>query len=171
LVAVNLSPVQLEREDFLDRMDEIFERTGISTANIEFEITESALLRHTDTVDKTLEALRARGIQLAIDDFGTGYSSLSYLDKLPVQVLKIDRSFVNALVENNQTNSNAGEIVRATIALAHNLGMKVVAEGIETDQQLKLLKSFDCDFGQGYFFAKPLPPTDATTLLKKIRQL
>lgn len=171
LVAVNLSPVQLEREDFLERMDEIFQRTGIAPTNIEFEITESALLRHTDTVDKTLEALRARGIQLAIDDFGTGYSSLSYLDKLPVQVLKIDRSFVNALVENNQTNSNASEIVRATIALAHNLGMRVVAEGIETDQQLKLLKSFDCDFGQGYFFARPLAPADATTLLKKIRQL
>jgi diguanylate cyclase (GGDEF) domain len=170
LVAVNLSPVQLEREDFLERMDEIFQRTGIAPANIEFEITESALLRHTDTVDKTLEALRARGIQLAIDDFGTGYSSLSYLDKLPVQVLKIDRSFVNALVENNQTNSNASEIVRATIALAHNLGMTVVAEGIETDQQLKLLKSFGCDFGQGYFFARPLAPADATTLLQKVRQ-
>lgn len=170
LIAVNLSPVQLEREDFLPRMDEIFQRTGVAAANIEFEITESALLRHTDTVDKTLEALRARGIRLAIDDFGTGYSSLSYLDKLPVQVLKIDRSFVNALVENNQTNTNASEIVRATIALAHNLGMAVVAEGIETDQQLKLLKSFGCDFGQGYFFARPLAPADATALLQKIRQ-
>ncbi len=170
LIAVNLSPLQLEREDFLPRMDEIFQRTGIAPTNIEFEITESALLRHTDTVDKTLEALRERGIRLAIDDFGTGYSSLSYLDKLPVQVLKIDRSFVNALVENNQTNTNASEIVRATIALAHNLGMTVVAEGIETDQQLKLLKSFGCDFGQGYFFAKPLAPADATVLLQKIRQ-
>ena len=170
LIAVNLSPLQLEREDFLPRMDEIFQRTGIAPTNIEFEITESALLRHTDTVDKTLEALRERGIRLAIDDFGTGYSSLSYLDKLPVQVLKIDRSFVNALVENNQTNTNASEIVRATIALAHNLGMTVVAEGIETDQQLKLLKSFGCDFGQGYFFARPLAPADATALLQKIRQ-
>lgn len=170
IIAVNLSPVQLEREDFLTSMDEIFQRTGVNPAHIEFEITESALLRHTDTVDETLEALRQRGIKLAIDDFGTGYSSLSYLDKLPVQVLKIDRSFVNALVENNQTNRNTGEIVRATIALAHNLGMAVIAEGIETEQQLQLLKSYECDFGQGYFFAKPLAPNDATTLLQGIRQ-
>lgn len=169
-IAVNLSPVQLEREDFLDRMDEIFQRTGVSPTNIEFEITESALLRHTDTVDDTLEALRQRGIKLAIDDFGTGYSSLSYLDKLPVQVLKIDRSFVNALIENEQTNSNTSEIVRATIALAHNLGMAVVAEGIETAQQLALLQSYGCDYGQGYFFARPLPSADATALLQKVLQ-
>lgn len=169
-IAVNLSPVQLEREDFLDRMDAIFQRTGISPTNIEFEITESALLRHTDTVDGTLEALRRRGIRLAIDDFGTGYSSLSYLDKLPVQVLKIDRSFVNALIENEQTNTSTSEIVRATIALAHNLGMSVVAEGIETAQQLALLKSYGCDYGQGYFFARPLPAVDATELLHKTRR-
>lgn len=169
-IAVNLSPVQLEREDFLDCMDEIFLRTGVSPTNIEFEITESALLRHTDTVDETLEALRRRGIRLAIDDFGTGYSSLSYLDKLPVQVLKIDRSFVNALIENEQTNTNTSEIVRATIALAHNLGMSVVAEGIETAQQLALLKSYGCDYGQGYFFARPLPPADATAILEKVLQ-
>jgi EAL domain-containing protein (putative c-di-GMP-specific phosphodiesterase class I) len=170
IIAVNLSPVQLEREDFLDRMDDIFQRTGVSPTNIEFEITESALLRHTDTVDETLDALRQRGIRLAIDDFGTGYSSLSYLDKLPVQVLKIDRSFVNALIENEQTNNNTSEIVRATIALAHNLGMTVVAEGIETAQQLALLQSYGCDFGQGYFFARPMPPVDATALMEKNRQ-
>lgn len=169
-IAVNLSPVQLEREDFLERIDEIFQRIGVSPTNIEFEITESALLRHTDTVDDTLDALRQRGIKLAIDDFGTGYSSLSYLDKLPVQVLKIDRSFVNALIENEQTNTNTSEIVRATIALAHNLGMSVVAEGIETAQQLALLKSYGCDYGQGYFFARPLPPVEATALLQKYRQ-
>lgn len=169
-IAVNLSPVQLEREDFLSRLDEIFRRTGVSPANVEFEITESALLRHTDTVDETLEALRRRGIRLAIDDFGTGYSSLSYLDTLPVQVLKIDRSFVNALIEKDQTNSSTSEIVRATIALAHNLGMAVVAEGIETEQQLALLQSYGCDFGQGYFFARPMPAESATALLQQARQ-
>lgn len=167
VIAVNLSPIQLEREDFLDCLDEIFLRTGVNTENIEFEITESALLRHTETVNDTLEALRKRGIKLAIDDFGTGYSSLSYLDTLPVQVLKIDRSFVNALTKNNQTNNNVSEIVRATIALAHNLGMSVVAEGIETEQQLKLLQSYDCDFGQGYFFARPMSPADATEMMLK----
>lgn len=170
VVAVNLSPVQLEREDFLEAMDKVFQSTGVDPAHIEFEITESALLRHTNTVDETLEALRQRGINLAIDDFGTGYSSLSYLDKLPVQVLKIDRSFVNALTETSKTNSNANEIVRATIVLAHNLGMSVVAEGIETQQQLSLLQSFGCDYGQGYFFARPMTPADATALLQTLRQ-
>jgi diguanylate cyclase (GGDEF)-like protein len=166
VIAVNLSPVQLEREDFLEAIDQIFQNTGVDPAQIEFEITESALLRHTDTVNETLEALRHRGINLAIDDFGTGYSSLSYLDKLPVQVLKIDRSFVNALTENSKANSNANEIVRATIILAHNLGMSVVAEGIETQQQLSLLQSYGCDYGQGYFFARPMTPADATALLQ-----
>ncbi len=162
-IAVNLSPVQLERIDFLDRVDDIFRATGVEPGLIEFEITETALMGHTDTTENVLEGLRERGIKLAIDDFGTGYSSLSYLDKLPVQVLKIDRSFVNALTETNGRNSTS-EIIRSTITLAHNLGMSVVAEGIETQQQLQTLQSYGCDCGQGYFIARPMPPTDATTL-------
>ncbi len=163
-IAVNLSPVQLEHVDLLEHIDEVFRRTGVSRSNIKFEITESALLKHTDTVDGLLESLRERGIELAIDDFGTGYSSLSYLDKLPVQVLKIDRTFVNALTE-TRNNSGAHEIVRATISLAHNLNMRVVAEGIETQDQLDALHSYGCDYGQGYFIARPMSPEDAAVFL------
>lgn len=161
-ISVNLSPIQMERPDFLDRVDDVITRSGINPDQIKFEITETALLQHTDTVDDILESLRERKIELAIDDFGTGYSSLSYLDKLPVQVLKIDRSFVNALTENK---NSAHEIVRATISLAHNLSMRIVAEGIETQQQMEILKSYGCDYGQGYFIAKPLSPENATALL------
>lgn len=164
-IAVNLSPLQLEHSDFLARADEIFASTGVARDRIKFEITESALMKHTDTVDGLLESLRERGIELAIDDFGTGYSSLSYLDKLPVQLLKIDRSFVNALTDSKGATSGAHEIVRATISLAHNLNMRVVAEGIETAEQLQALKSYGCDYGQGYFIARPLSPEDATQFL------
>src|SRR5690606_15148662 len=108
-------------------------------------------MKHTDTVDRVLESLRERGIELAIDDFGTGYSSLSYLDKLPVQILKVDRSFVNGLTQPGGRTDSAQEIVRATISLAHNLQMRVVAEGIETAEQLQALNSYGCDYGQGYF--------------------
>src|SRR5690606_9602261 len=139
--------------------------TGADRRHIKFEITESALMKHTDTVDRVLESLRSRGIELAIDDFGTGYSSLSYLDKLPVQVLKVDRSFVNGLTQPGGKNGSAHEIVRATISLAHNLQMRVVAEGIETDEQLQSLSHYGCDYGQGYFIARPLTPEDATQFL------
>ncbi len=165
-IAVNLSPVQLEHVDLLEHIDEVFRRTGVNRNSIKFEITESALLKHTDTVDGLLESLRERGIELAIDDFGTGYSSLSYLDKLPVQVLKIDRTFVNALTEARNSNGGAHEIVRATISLAHNLNMRVVAEGIETQDQLDALSAYGCDYGQGYFIARPMSPEDAAVFLK-----
>lgn len=168
-IAVNLSPVQLGQADLLQRIDNIFETTGIRQNQIKLEITESALMKHTDVVDQLLESLRERGIELAIDDFGTGYSSLSYLDKLPVQVLKIDRAFVNALFETEDDNDSAHEIVRATISLAHNLKMRVVAEGIETEEQMEALALYGCDYGQGYKIARPLPPDDATAFLRNSR--
>jgi len=166
-IAVNLSAVQLGQADLLQRIDAIFERTEIDMRKIKFEITESALMKHTDTVDMLLESLRERGIELAIDDFGTGYSSLSYLDRLPVQVLKIDRAFVNALFDSNDDNDGAHEIVRATISLAHNLNMRVVAEGIETEEQMDALASYSCDYAQGYMIARPLPPGEATQYLQR----
>lgn len=164
-IAVNLSPIQLERMDLLEKFEDIFEATGVDRRYIKFEITESALMKHTDTVDRMLESLRNRGIELAIDDFGTGYSSLSYLDKLPVQILKVDRSFVNGLTQSGGNTDSAHEIVRATISLAHNLKMRVVAEGIETAEQLQALNNYGCDYGQGYFIARPLTPEDATQFL------
>lgn len=164
-ISVNLSPVQLGQSDLLQKIDEIFAKTGVEREKIKFEITESALMKNTDTVDQLLEGLRERGIELAIDDFGTGYSSLSYLDKLPVQVLKIDRAFVNALFDSENENGGAHEIVRATISLAHNLKMRVVAEGIETQEQMDALSAYGCDFGQGYMIARPLSAADATDFL------
>lgn len=165
IMSVNLSPVQLESADFLTSIKRILEDTGADPRYIKFEITETALLRHTDTADNILDALRELGIVLAIDDFGTGYSSLAYLDKLPVQVLKIDRSFTNGLCQGENQCGGASEIVKATIALAHNLNMQVVAEGIETEEQLELLDSYGCDYGQGYFIARPMPAADAKNFL------
>jgi EAL domain-containing protein (putative c-di-GMP-specific phosphodiesterase class I) len=104
------------------------------------------------------------GIEFAIDDFGTGYSSLAYLEQLPVQFLKIDRMFVNAITASTAENDNASEIVRAMVSLAHNLNIKVVAEGIETQEQYQVLNKMDCDLGQGFLFSKPLDATSATQL-------
>lgn len=165
-ISVNLSPLQLGQVDLLQRIDEVFEETHAPHDKIRFEITESALMQNTDTVEMLLEGLRQRGLDLAIDDFGTGYSSLAYLDRLPVQQLKIDRAFVNAL-ESNQETGNAHEIVRATINLAHNLKMRVVAEGIETSEQLNTLEQYNCDYGQGFFIAKPMIASDAREFLIK----
>jgi EAL domain-containing protein (putative c-di-GMP-specific phosphodiesterase class I) len=110
-----------------------------------------------------LSELRALGVQVQIDDFGTGYSSLGYLQKLPIDTLKIDRTFVSRI----GNNGNGAEIVQTILALAHDLGMKVVAEGIETDEQLSKLKSMACEYGQGYLFTKPIDSQMASTLLAK----
>ncbi|WP_028875967.1 EAL domain-containing protein [Teredinibacter turnerae] len=165
-IAVNLSPLQMRQADLLSRIDDVFRETGASPDKIRFEITESALMENTDTVDMLLEGLRERGIELAIDDFGTGYSSLSYLDRLPVQQLKIDRAFVTALVHNKNDTGNANEIVRATINLAHTLNMRVVAEGIETEEQRDILASYSCDYGQGYLISAPMDAVEATSYLR-----
>ena len=164
-IAVNLSPLQLDQPQLIQKIDKVFKEHGVQGHNIKLEITESALMENTETVDQLLGALRERGIELAIDDFGTGYSSLSYLGKLPVQVLKIDRSFVDALCIPGEESSNAEEIIKATISLAHNLNIEVVAEGIETEEQMAMLKRCGCDYGQGFFIAPPLSASDATDFL------
>lgn len=163
-IAVNISALQLSQENLIENIDEILLESGIDSRLLKLEITESSLMENTDSMNKMLDALRARGIELAIDDFGTGYSSLSYLDKLPVQVLKIDRSFVDAMIDKDGSGG-AAEIVRATISLAHNLNLQVVAEGIETQAQYDRLKSYGCDFGQGYLMSKPLSRNNATAYM------
>lgn len=159
-MSVNLSALQLSQPDLIERIDGILHESKIDSHLLKLEITESSLMENTASVNKILDALCSRGIELAIDDFGTGYSSLSYLDTLPVQVLKIDRSFVDALT-NKTGHSGAGEIVQATISLAHNLNLKVVAEGIETQDQYDILNGYGCDFGQGYLMSKPLSQSNA----------
>lgn len=156
-MSVNISTKQLRGGELIQQVSDILDHIGVSGDLLKLEITESALMENADTVCQTLESLNLLGIEFAIDDFGTGYSSLAYLEQLPVQFLKIDRMFVDAITANlSEKGGNASEIVRATVSLAHNLNIKVVAEGIETEQQRGVLEQFGCDLGQGFLFAKPL---------------
>jgi EAL domain-containing protein (putative c-di-GMP-specific phosphodiesterase class I) len=137
----------------------ILEETGLPPHLLELEITESVLM---DQTEAGTRALRALGVKLVLDDFGTGYSSLAYLKHLPLDTIKIDRSFLNGL-EADDANL---PIVQAVISLAHGLGIGVVAEGIETAAQLARLRTLDCDRGQGFYFARPMPAADVEPLLR-----
>ena len=152
-ISVNISGKHLVQPDFLEALTLIVAETGILPSNLTVELTESALVEHAEGASVVLGDLRALGVHVALDDFGIGYSSLNYLRRFPVETLKIDRSFVGA---QNGMLENA-EIVRAIIGLAHNLGISVVAEGVETEAQRALLAEFECDAAQGYYFAPPLP--------------
>ncbi|MBI5921309.1 MAG: EAL domain-containing protein [Betaproteobacteria bacterium] len=160
-VAVNLSAIQLESDSFVDSVKRILEETGASTDAIEFELTESMVLRNPERSVVTLNRLRQLGIRLALDDFGTGYSSLSYLKRLPIDTLKIDRSFIEGLPE----EADDAQIVRMIIALAKSVRLEVVAEGIETSAQRDLLTELSCEFLQGYLISKPLPAEEFRALL------
>ena len=152
-ISVNLSAKHFMQEDLLEQIDRLLSDTGLPGEALKIEITEGSLIRNEAAAIAILEALRTRQIELAIDDFGTGYSSLSYLYRFPVKTLKLDQSFICDL-ENPHTNQRA-EIVKTVIHLAHTLGMEVVAEGIETEQQTKILQDIGCDLGQGYWLAYP----------------
>ncbi|HLF96586.1 MAG TPA: EAL domain-containing protein [Methylococcaceae bacterium] len=154
-IAVNLSAKQLLADDFIADLDKILEETGVSPRWIELEITESVVMHDIDTATHRLRSIAGKGIRIAMDDFGTGYSSLSYLRKLPVQVLKIDRSFIRDYRDAGNTEVVA--LIKTVIALGHSLNMRVVAEGVETQQQLELLNAHACDEIQGYLLSRPLP--------------
>tara|TARA_R110001583_G_scaffold85458_2_gene223890 strand:- start:3026 stop:7765 length:4740 start_codon:yes stop_codon:yes gene_type:complete len=153
IMAVNLSSLQFEEEDFVEQLEETLKRVKLEPKWFELELTESLLLANIEQVVHKLKHLKQLGISIAIDDFGTGYSSLSYLKRLPIDKLKIDKSFIRELV----TDQKDAAITRAIIALAHQLGLKVIAEGVETISQATLLHKSLCDELQGYFFSKPLP--------------
>lgn len=159
-VAVNLSTVQLQQKDCHLRLAKILNKTGVDPALIELEITESMLLNNMKQTIKMLKKLRSLGMQIALDDFGTGYSSLTYLKHFPVNTLKIDRSFIQHVT----VDPDDASIVNGVIALAHSMGLKVVAEGIEEADQLRFLAASGCDYGQGYFFHTPV---DAETFTPK----
>ena len=159
-VSVNLSARQFSQSDLPDEVATVLAATGLPAGALELEITESALMDQTERGIAALTRLRALGVRLVLDDFGTGYSSLSYLRHLPLDTIKIDRSFV-AGVDQPADRS----IVEAVVALAHGLGIGVVAEGIETSDQLKVLRTIGCDVGQGFLFAAALPPDEATRLI------
>ncbi len=152
-VAVNLSPVQIRDRRLIDRVVAVLAETGIDPARVILELTEGVLIEDPHETLLRLEALRALGVRIALDDFGTGYSSLSYLQRFPFTQLKIDRAFVASL----GSTGNAGAIIQSIVTLGHALGMKVLAEGVETDEQRVLLRLAGCDEMQGFLFAKPRP--------------
>jgi diguanylate cyclase (GGDEF)-like protein len=158
-VDVNLSARQIDDPRIVRTVEEILSRTGLPPEYLTLEITESALMEDAASALSVLRALKEIGVQLAIDDFGTGYSSLSYLQRLPLDFLKVDQSFVEAL----GVNAEGEAIVCAVINLAHALGLKVVAEGVETTEQLEILRSFRCDMAQGFLFSRPLPAAEIVT--------
>ncbi len=164
-VSVNIVAQQLQRGHLLEDIDEALNTYHISGESLELEITESSLLENTDEVKYILEEIKKRHIHISLDDFGTGYSSLSYLTDFPIDVLKIDRSFVSKIGHSKQE-----AIVSAMIAMGKAMGMTIVAEGIETEHQLQYLRKLNCDIAQGFLFSKPLPQQDATRFLSEKMQ-
>jgi len=160
-MTVNLSARQFAQPDLIDQIRDILTETGVDPAYLKLEITESMVMDDFESAAAMLFQLRALGVRLSIDDFGTGYSSLTYLHRFPIDTLKIDRSFVNCMDKENM------EIVRTILMLAENLGMDAVAEGVETQEQLTLLRSLNCQNGQGYFFSKPLDVAGAEAIISE----
>jgi diguanylate cyclase (GGDEF)-like protein len=152
-VAINISPVQFRRKDFLENMVRILDEHNVSARYIELEITEGAVMDNVDQAIDMMQALHDAGFQLAMDDFGTGYSSLSYLKRFPIQKVKIDRSFISDLENDDDSKS----IARAIIQMSHSLGLDVLAEGVETEAQLRYLQDDKCDYVQGYYTGRPMP--------------
>jgi diguanylate cyclase (GGDEF)-like protein len=161
-MAVNLSPYHFIRAGLPQQIGEILSETGLDGRYLALEITERLLIQDLERAVTIAHKLKTMGIQLAIDDFGTGYSSLNYLRCLPIDCLKIDRSFVN----NITIDRDGAAIAAAIIAIAHNLKLEAIAEGVETEAQLALLKSQCCDALQGYYFSRPLPPREMANLLR-----
>ncbi|MFC4699632.1 EAL domain-containing protein [Glaciecola siphonariae] len=166
-IAINLSSNQLRNTQFLSLLDKTTSESGIDSRRIKLELTESLLIENSHQLETLYNCLQARHIDLAIDDFGTGYSSLAYLNNIPVQFLKIDRSFVAAIDNNSNelVDKNALKILKAIVSLGKSLGKQIVAEGIETELQLNYLKRFGCDMGQGFYLSRPLSKQAASDLL------
>ena len=164
-VAVNLSVKQLQQEELPEQVGLLMDQYELPRESIEFEITESMMMHDPDSAVATLSAFQHLGIAVSIDDFGTGYSSFGYLQHLPLDALKIDRIFIQRLFQEEKS----AEIVRAIISLAHNLNLKVIAEGVETRQQLEFLRDEGCDFAQGYLISRPIPADEMTQLLLEHR--
>ena len=165
-VNVNLSGRQFLQPDLIDRIKQTLEETELEAGNLRLEITEGVIMEDADAAVAKLKQLTELGVQLHLDDFGTGYSSLSHLHKLPTHTIKIDRSFVGRMTAGN----GEAEIVATIVALARSLGMRAAAEGLETDTQLQQLRSLDCDYGQGFFFSKPVDQQNAGQLIANDRR-
>ncbi len=162
-MSVNISSKQFSQDDFVERLASLLQSVNLRPGTLKLEITEGVIMEHADSVAEKLTAIKALGICLGIDDFGTGYSSLNYLNRFPVDMLKIDRSFVRQMGKNESL-----EIVKTIVNLAHNLRMEVVAEGVETADQVAGLKAMNCEYAQGYFFSKPLNQEDTGVFLSQL---
>jgi EAL domain-containing protein (putative c-di-GMP-specific phosphodiesterase class I) len=165
-VAVNLSPRQFAQGNLLENVAKTLRETGCNPTWLELEITEGMVMRDPENAVAVIQRLKDMGIHVAIDDFGTGYSSLAYLKRFPLDSLKIDRSFVMDIP------GDAGDvaITTAIIGMAHSLGLKVVAEGVETREQFDFLRAQGCDEMQGYYFSKPVPEDQAVALFRRARE-
>ncbi|OUS32498.1 hypothetical protein A9Q99_00025 [Gammaproteobacteria bacterium 45_16_T64] len=161
-IAVNIAPKNLTRDAFSQQVLDLIGETGLSAKHIELELTENDILDEPVQAIRILETLHKKEIKIVVDDYGTGYSSLTYLKKLPISILKIDKSFV---MEMQQDDDNS-EIIKASILMAHNIGLLVVAEGVESEDAMRFLKSCGCDWGQGYYFSKPVPGSAILGLLE-----
>jgi EAL domain-containing protein (putative c-di-GMP-specific phosphodiesterase class I) len=167
-IAVNISTAELHSKYFVAGVREILAETGLPPRDLELELTETYLMQDANATAAVLRALRDLGVGLALDDFGTGYSSLSYLKRFPINTLKIDQSFVRDLT----TDADDAGIVSAVVSMGKSLNLRVVAEGVETREQLSYLRNRGCNEGQGYYFSRPVPAAEFTRLLlQRIAQI
>jgi diguanylate cyclase (GGDEF)-like protein/PAS domain S-box-containing protein len=160
-MSVNLSARQFAQPDLVSQLAQVLEETGLDARQLKLEMTESLVMQNVETASEMLKQMKALGVLLSIDDFGTGYSSLSYLSRFPIDTLKVDGSFVGRIGEDKENL----EIVRTIITLAHNLKMNVIAEGVETVEQLGRLRDLGCEYGQGYYFSRPISAAEAGHLI------
>jgi EAL domain-containing protein (putative c-di-GMP-specific phosphodiesterase class I) len=166
LVSVNLSARQFRQEGLVRSISRILTETAIDPRNLEIELTESMVMHNVTTAIATLHGLKSLGLALSVDDFGTGYSSLAYLKDLPIDTLKIDRSFVSAIGDGSAGSADEGVIAQAVISLGHALHLKVIAEGVETERQVSFLRRHGCDEVQGFFYGEPQAPEGYQKLLE-----
>ncbi|MGB5081610.1 MAG: EAL domain-containing protein [Burkholderiales bacterium] len=166
-VAVNLSARQFQQKDLETVVRRVLSESGVDPSLIQFELTESLLMKEPEAAARTLALLKESGVRISVDDFGTGYSSLAYLKRFPIDALKIDRTFVRDIT----TNREDAAITLAIISLAHSLNLMVVAEGVETEEQLRFLCDHACDEMQGYYFSKPVAPSECEAMLRETRRL
>ena len=164
ILSVNISAIQYKQPDFVDKVMRILEKYDISPEEIELEITETILIDNFKEVTEKLVTLRNMGIKISLDDFGTGYSSLSYLKGLPIDTLKVDKSFIDTVI----TDENTRIITESIIYMVKKLGFETIAEGVETQEQFDYLTAIDCDNIQGYYLGKPMPPEEIEKLLAKM---
>jgi EAL domain-containing protein (putative c-di-GMP-specific phosphodiesterase class I) len=161
-IAVNLSAVQFRHRDLLEQVTGVLDETGIEPQKLELEITETTIMQDIDAASETMRILHHAGINISIDDFGTGYSSLNHLKRFPISTIKIDRSFIRDMT----SDSDDKAIIKAIIDMAHNMGLKVIAEGVETNEQLAFLRNLRCDEMQGFLFSPPVPVEEAENILR-----